>query len=235
MRHPCAWRSIFRMVLVTSNGNIELNLTPVNASRRAGDQPACAGGRGSADHLLGTTSVRGDLVRGTRVEKALSPHGGRAACPIQRTTTYRGQPSRDCCPCRQRPTATHPTPTGQARMPWPGSRRRDKGPAAAGPSSGRPPVTGADGLSADIAQNLWTSMTAFQDRIGNPDYRGPAAETQKLAQGQGTGGLRSVGPAHQVQSGQGQEPARYVPGTARLHANDTRAVRGLDDKEPPGH
>ena len=47
-------------------------------------------------------------------------------------------------------------------------------------------LTGTDGLSAGISQNLWSSMTGFQDRIGNPDYLPPAAEMQKLAQGQGT-------------------------------------------------
>ncbi|MEV8567472.1 extracellular solute-binding protein [Streptomyces sp. NPDC051322] len=47
-------------------------------------------------------------------------------------------------------------------------------------------LTGTDGLSAGLSQKLWSSMTAYQSRIGNPDYLEPAAAMQKLAQGHGT-------------------------------------------------
>ncbi|MGP3982454.1 ABC transporter substrate-binding protein [Streptomyces sp. KR80] len=47
-------------------------------------------------------------------------------------------------------------------------------------------LTGTDGLAAGLSQKLWSSMTEHQSRIGTPDYLEPAAEMQKLAQGQGT-------------------------------------------------
>ncbi|MEU9015239.1 extracellular solute-binding protein [Streptomyces sp. NPDC048479] len=47
-------------------------------------------------------------------------------------------------------------------------------------------LTGTDGLAAGLSQKLWSSMTEHQSLIGTPDYLEPAAEMQKLAQGQGT-------------------------------------------------
>ncbi|MFE6129888.1 ABC transporter substrate-binding protein [Streptomyces sp. NPDC056437] len=47
-------------------------------------------------------------------------------------------------------------------------------------------LTGTDGLAAGLSQDLWSSMTEHQARIGTPDYLEPAAEMQKLAQGKGT-------------------------------------------------
>ncbi|WP_339329056.1 ABC transporter substrate-binding protein [Streptomyces formicae] len=47
-------------------------------------------------------------------------------------------------------------------------------------------LTGTDGLAAGISQKLWSSMDAHRAFLGSPDYLEPAAEMQKLAQGQGT-------------------------------------------------
>ncbi|MEU2429237.1 extracellular solute-binding protein [Streptomyces sp. NPDC007861] len=47
-------------------------------------------------------------------------------------------------------------------------------------------LTGTDGLAAGISQKLWSSMDAHRAFLGTPDYLEPAAEMQKLAQGQGT-------------------------------------------------
>jgi putative spermidine/putrescine transport system substrate-binding protein len=47
-------------------------------------------------------------------------------------------------------------------------------------------LTGTDGLAAGLSQKLWSSMAEHQSLIGTPDYLEPAAEMQKLAQGQGT-------------------------------------------------
>jgi putative spermidine/putrescine transport system substrate-binding protein len=47
-------------------------------------------------------------------------------------------------------------------------------------------LTGTDGLSAGIAQNLWTKMTDYSSRLSNMDnYTDPAQKMQELAQGYG--------------------------------------------------
>ncbi|SDR27275.1 extracellular solute-binding protein [Thermostaphylospora chromogena] len=46
-------------------------------------------------------------------------------------------------------------------------------------------LTGTDGLSAGIEQDLWVKTDDYADRIGTPDYLEPAADMQKLAQGYG--------------------------------------------------
>jgi putative spermidine/putrescine transport system substrate-binding protein len=66
-------------------------------------------------------------------------------------------------------------------------------------------LTGTDGLSAGLAQNLWTKMTPdFSSRLSNMDnYQDPAAKMQELAQGYGvelvyypSGPLLEYNPAH---------------------------------------
>ncbi|GAB3985514.1 extracellular solute-binding protein [Actinoallomurus acanthiterrae] len=46
-------------------------------------------------------------------------------------------------------------------------------------------LTGTDGLSAGIDQNLWVKTDDYSSRIGNPNYQAPAAKMQELAQGHG--------------------------------------------------
>jgi putative spermidine/putrescine transport system substrate-binding protein len=46
-------------------------------------------------------------------------------------------------------------------------------------------LTGTDGLSAGITQNLWVKTDDFKSKIGNPNYQAPAADMQQLAQGHG--------------------------------------------------
>jgi putative spermidine/putrescine transport system substrate-binding protein len=47
-------------------------------------------------------------------------------------------------------------------------------------------LTGTDGLSAGIAQNLWTKMTDYGSRLSNMgNYTDPAQKMQELAQGYG--------------------------------------------------
>src|SRR4051812_15672036 len=46
-------------------------------------------------------------------------------------------------------------------------------------------LTGTDGLSAGITQNLWVKTDDYSSKIGNPNYQQPAADMQQLAQGHG--------------------------------------------------
>ncbi|MEV5709405.1 extracellular solute-binding protein [Actinoallomurus sp. NPDC052274] len=46
-------------------------------------------------------------------------------------------------------------------------------------------LTGTDGLSAGVDQNLWVRTDDYAGRIGNPNYLEPAAKMQELAQGHG--------------------------------------------------
>jgi putative spermidine/putrescine transport system substrate-binding protein len=46
-------------------------------------------------------------------------------------------------------------------------------------------LTGTDGLSAGVDQNLWIKTDDYSSRIGNPNYQDPAAKMQELAQGHG--------------------------------------------------
>ncbi|GLW12955.1 ABC transporter substrate-binding protein [Microtetraspora sp. NBRC 13810] len=46
-------------------------------------------------------------------------------------------------------------------------------------------LTGTDGLSAGIEQNLWLRTDDYAARLGAPAYLEPAAKMQELAQGQG--------------------------------------------------
>jgi putative spermidine/putrescine transport system substrate-binding protein len=46
-------------------------------------------------------------------------------------------------------------------------------------------LTGTDGLSAGITQNLWVKTDDYSSKIGTPNYQAPAAKMQELAQGRG--------------------------------------------------
>jgi putative spermidine/putrescine transport system substrate-binding protein len=46
-------------------------------------------------------------------------------------------------------------------------------------------LTGTDGLSAGVDQNLWVKTDDYSGRIGNANYLEPAAKMQELAQGHG--------------------------------------------------
>jgi putative spermidine/putrescine transport system substrate-binding protein len=46
-------------------------------------------------------------------------------------------------------------------------------------------LTGTDGLSAGVDQNLWVKTDDYSSRIGNPNYLEPAAKMQELAEGHG--------------------------------------------------
>jgi putative spermidine/putrescine transport system substrate-binding protein len=46
-------------------------------------------------------------------------------------------------------------------------------------------LTGTDGLSAGITQNLWVKTDDYSSKIGTPNYQQPAADMQQLAQGHG--------------------------------------------------